>query len=155
MVYVDDTGTLLFFGALAPISAPVLYADQEWEAEWHILDYEERCTLDERVARVPFIHQDKARKAIRIAMALRKVNGRRVTFHGEDEQDEFLARMQWLDTYPEPFVDAVYLSYQLAERKPVVRHQQLIQDPNSDARRPVQSGDTSATPGTLTGQPAD
>jgi len=147
---VDDTGVLLFFGALAPISAPVHYAGEEWAAEWHILDYEERCTLDERVARVPLIHQEKARKVIRIAMALRKVNGRRVTFHGEDEQEEFLARMQWLDTYPEPFVDAVYYSYQLAEQKPVVRRQQLSQDPNASAPSHGGNGDTSATADTST-----
>lgn len=147
-----DEYALPYFGIVAPITVPVEYAGEEWTAQFHILEGPEFDDYLLRVQRVPPPLTARASKTILIAMAIRKVNGRTVTFNGEDEEEEFLSRMAWLDRYPIPFVDAVYHSYEAAERQPVVKRQQLANSPNS-SRLPVEpSGDTSATLGTSEGR---
>jgi len=151
---VPDEYILPFFGNIAPITVPVAYAGEEWTAQFHVLDGEEFDSYLLRLQRVPAPLIAKASKTILIAMVLRKVNGRTVTFNGEDAEDEFLSRMTWLDRYPVPFIDAVYHSYELAQLQPVVKRQQLANDPNASRLPREPSGGTSATPGTSEGTAA-
>jgi len=119
------------WGTITPIEAIVEYGDQDWDVTWHILDKQEEDKLTQRLQRVPPILQPKAAKTIRIAMALRAINGRPVRRGGEDEKDEFERRMEWLDTHPGPFIDAIFASYAWAELQPAVKRRDRARDPNS------------------------
>jgi len=154
-VTVPDDYALPYWGVIGPISQEVIYSDEQWTAEWHVLDGSEFDTFLTRLQRVPPPLIAKASKTITIAMALRKVNGRKVTFNGEDEQDEFEARMAWLDRYPVPFIDAVYHSYERALELPALKRQQLVNDPNALAPNHGGNGGTSETAAISTDRPAD
>lgn len=146
-----DDYALPYWGVIGPISQEVIYGDEQWTAEWHVLDGSEFDTFLTRLQRVPPPLMAKASKTITIAMALRKVNGRTVTFNGEDDEEEFLSRMAWLDRYPVPFIDAVYHSYERALELPALKRQQKLNDPNSTAPLSGLSGASSATPATSEG----
>lgn len=134
-----DFPTLEMWGALAPISIPIIWENNEIMVELHILTVAENALVTRSRATVDPELSNLTENVERIARSLVTINGQSVaeTFATIDK------RVEWIkETWSENLLDAFILAYEFASRQPFIKLAENLGDPNTEAA-PIGNGERS------------